>query len=360
MRFVLLVTLGACAFRISGGDGATSTDAQYDGELSSAQRRVITIPKANLAGTVDDFPVFLDLTLPTAGTTGVDIYFTENDNTTLLDFEIQRWSTSTHQLLTWVRIPQLKSDADEILVVHYGGSSPTASSPASVFSSGFAAVWHLEDAANATTIVDATGMRPGIPQNLPTAASVPAKLGAGLAFDGGAGQIKFVNPLLGSVPHTISAWLDQRTTVDNDVVIQLGTGATNQARWLAGFYDNAGGFAAGFYTNNVVPSPTLSIQNTGPHLLHWVCEGMNKKNRLYVDGVVVANLTLASVNTTVGTDGTIANAPAPFGPTNGMHGTLDEIRIATVMRSDDWIATEAKNQMDPAAFYTVGPAMADR
>ena len=35
---------------------------------------------------------------------------------------------------------------------------------------------------------------------------------AGLAFDGGAGQIKFVNPLLGSVPHTISAWLDQRTT----------------------------------------------------------------------------------------------------------------------------------------------------
>lgn len=36
-----------------------------------------------------------------------------------------------------------------------------------------------------------------------------------------------------------------------------------------------------------------------------------------------------------------------------MDGTLDEVRISSVTRSDAWLDTEYSNQNDPAGFYTV-------
>lgn len=39
----------------------------------------------------------------------------------------------------------------------------------------------------------------------------------------------------------------------------------------------------------------------------------------------------------------------------GLHGTVDEVRLATVARSAGWIATEFANQSSPSTFYGVGP-----
>jgi hypothetical protein len=65
---------------------------------------------------------------------------------------------------------------------------------------------------------------------------------------------------------------------------------------------------------------------------------------------------LATAPATAGATGLIGNAPSPaFGGTNGMDGTLDEVRIATVTRDASWIATEFANQSSPGTFYAVGP-----
>ena len=61
---------------------------------------------------------------------------------------------------------------------------------------------------------------------------------------------------------------------------------------------------------------------------------------------------------TQGTGGYIANAPAGWGQNMGAHATLDEIRIATVARSPQWISTEFANQNAPSTFYAVGPEQA--
>ena len=48
-------------------------------------------------------------------------------------------------------------------------------------------------------------------------------------------------------------------------------------------------------------------------------------------------------------------ASAGFGANLGLNGSVDEVRIATRIRSPAWIAAEFANQSDPASFYTVGP-----
>jgi hypothetical protein len=39
----------------------------------------------------------------------------------------------------------------------------------------------------------------------------------------------------------------------------------------------------------------------------------------------------------------------------GLNGAVDEVRIATEVRSADWIAAEHANQSDPPSFYQLGP-----
>jgi len=39
----------------------------------------------------------------------------------------------------------------------------------------------------------------------------------------------------------------------------------------------------------------------------------------------------------------------------GFKGVLDEVRLATVARSDVWIEAEFANQNSPATFYSIGP-----
>jgi hypothetical protein len=58
---------------------------------------------------------------------------------------------------------------------------------------------------------------------------------------------------------------------------------------------------------------------------------------------------------TMGTAGSIGNAPVAYGTNMGLNAALDEVRIISVVRDANWIAMEYKNQKFPSSFYTVGP-----
>jgi hypothetical protein len=227
-----------------------------------------------------------------------------------------------------------------------------------VFASGFAAVWHLED--TGPTILDATGVRNGTALNVDATAQVPARLGGGVSFDGVDDQINFANPLAGNGPHTISAWVDQRTPTEFDSILTVGNPTDNQSRWFHARFMNDF-VAVGFYTNDF-DTVGVNIVNAGTTLLHWVFEGANRSSRLYRDGVLIGQKTHAAGINTQGTGGFIGFAPGQWGaggvtPCN-LNGTLDEVRIATVARSAAYIATEFANQTSPQTFYAVGPELA--
>ena len=338
-------------------DLAMSSGGPTDLAMSGARRKPITIDKTKVTGNQTDFPVWIDLTDPDLGAraqaNGHDIYFTAADGTTRLDYEIQRWDPSAHRLTAWVRVPSLPANAPTVLYVYYGDPSTTATPNApGVFKSSFAAVWHLDDTLPATTIAEATGTHAGTP-TLTTTTQTAAKLGGGLAFTGGNDTITFTNPLSGNQAHTISVWVSQAAATHASAIVVMGTAVTDQARWLYGHFMTAV-MAIGYYNDDW--TTTTDLDGGGFVLVHWVLEGPNGKNHLYVNGAEIAGspMTINGINTQ-GTSGVIGHAPEPaFGTNMGLSGTIDELRIATTARNAGWIATEYANQSSPSTFYSVG------
>jgi hypothetical protein len=339
---------------VTGGDDATDAVP-----ISKGWEKPITIDPSKVAGPLADFPVWIDLVdaqvAARAQPSGKDLFFTASDGTPLA-YEIQRWDAPGQHLTAWVRVPQLSSTSATVLYLRYGDpSAATPPSPATVFSSSFAAVWHLEDALSSTTIADATGTHAGTASGLTPAQQVTAKLGGGIDYDGGNGVINFTNPLMGSGPHTISAWVSQRATTTTDALVVLGTAACGQSRWMHAYF-NADTVAVGFYCNDWT-NPGVPIVNVGWTLLHWVYDGgVHGSSSIYRDGALAAGPNPQKGNPvgTQGTSGYIGNASAGWGTNLGATATIDEVRIATTARSAAWIATEFANQSAPGAFYTVG------
>jgi hypothetical protein len=225
-----------------------------------------------------------------------------------------------------------------------------------VFSSSFAAVWHLDDPLNNGTVADATSQRAGTAQGgLGPSDQVAAQLGGGVDFDGNDDRIQFANPFTGAGDHTFSAWVNQRTASGFDDIVTVGNPQTNASRWFRSHYMS--GVSAGFYGNDMPGSVTI-IDNAGWVLLHWTWNSGNRRSRIYRNGVVVEDRALGGGVDTQGIGGHLGYAPEPWGPGGNtpcaLNGVLDEVRLATVERSAGWIATEFANQSSPQQFYTVG------
>ncbi len=62
-----------------------------------------------------------------------------------------------------------------------------------------------------------------------------------------------------------------------------------------------------------------------------------------------------TIDAGAGIDAAIGNQPDPFN--NGyrtFNGTMDEVRIQSVARSDAWLTTEYNNQLNPGGFFSTG------
>ena len=309
---------------------------------------VVTI---TVSGTNVDFPVWIDLVdgeiAAGARPDGSDLQFTSLDGTAIPG-EIQRWDPATGHLTAWVKLAALAQGADTVFYVRYGVA---ASSPQPVFTNGFAAVWHLDDPLTTSEVAESTATRPGTASGgLDPTHQVAAKLGGGIAFDGVADQIQFTNPLIGGGPHTISAWVDSRTSTTYNTIVMVGTGAMNQSRWFHAHYVT-NGVAVGFFGNDW--DTGSNVENAGWTLLHWVFNGSTGVSRLYHNGVLIGTHPNAAGIATQGAGGYIGFAPSLWGMC-AFTGVLDEARIATVVRSASWVATEFANQSAPATFYSVG------
>jgi hypothetical protein len=337
-----------------------------DAGPSSQRRKQIAIDSSRVRapatpGFLADFPVLFSVVDPEiadrASADGRDIYFVAADGETRLAYEIDKWNAATGELVAWVKLPVVSASVNTVFYVVYGDpgqAQPT--NPPDVWSSGFAAVWHLsQDPGPGATgaITDSRGDHDGTAHtSMQSSDLVPGQIGDGIDFDGSDDEITFVNSISGNTPHTISAWVNQRTTSTNDMVLVLGTGEVERARWLNSAR-NGDTVGFGFYANDYTSD--INIENDDWTLLHWTYDGST--SRLYVNGAQESSdVESGSGVNTQGTDGRIGNAPsAAFGSAMNLNGQADEVRIATVARPPEWILTEFNNQSSPSTFYTVGP-----
>lgn len=363
MRWAFVLLLASCSFEHGTFTGSATDGPAIDtagsgsgsgsgsNNTSPLRQKTITIKPA-IVGTHTDFPLWISLTdtdlAATALADGSDIHFVDSSGP--LDYEIAGWNKTTGRLDAWVRVPSMASGTT--LMLRYGDKTVAhAPDPAGTFA-GYQAVWHLDDSLANTTIVDTRNLLNGTSSSLTTGDSVAGQLGKGVNFSDGTDQISFTNPLTGTTPHTISLWINQRTTTSNDCIISLGNGTTNQARWFHSRYNTAT-IATGFYSNDYTNANENVIGAGWVHLA-WVFEGANRVSRLYRNGTLVDQpFTHNSGINTQGTAGLIGNAPTAFGSNMGINATLDEMRIIDVARSANWLAAEALDQATPGNAYMI-------
>jgi MSHA biogenesis protein MshQ len=328
----------------------------YDAAWSS--RKKITIDSAQVMATLTDFPFMVSMTdadlQAGAQADGDDILFTDDDGTTKLDHDIEVWEDSSGNLVAWVRIPTLPDTVDKEIYLYYGNSSATDQRNATGVWVNYVGVWHLNETSG--TRYDSTSNGNHLTdQN--TVAYVPGKIGGCADFEESASERLYITDaaqtnldITGNL--TMQAWVKPESVPGS--VTFLDKYAGSNAGYRMRIHSNSW-FEYSVYdgSTNEVRSPVpVNPPDTWPPDTWYFLVGV-------YDGSDVIIYTDAADPDTISHSGGISTNSEDFeigarGNDKFYDGLIDEVRIATVPRTLEWVQTEFNNQSS-ADFYQRSP-----
>jgi hypothetical protein len=322
----------------------------------------ITIDYTQVAATLTDFPVLIDIYDSDLRTDvqadGDDITFMKNDQA--LDFEIelfnQSFNSSHAHLVAWVKVPTLSDSVDTVLRMLYGNPGAKSSSSTKVWDE-YETVHHLNQDPSGTQYDSTANNHDGTSYGT---------LGSEDAVDGRIdGAIDFTNETsdvisIGQVDtnawtsFTASIWVKMDEADDVRVFSKsYSTTSTQHIMTTRIEFDH---FSMRFWTDGYGgqehdAGTTLTLGNW----YYWVWSW--DASRGTVEGYLNGNLDLNQVHG--GTSVYDSNVVFTIGNTDLTNpryfdGILDEVRLTTIVRSEAWIDTEYNNQMNPDTFLSVG------
>ena len=288
------------------------------------------------------------ITVPT------DLLFSSDANgINLYPWEIESYDGTAGTLVAWVLLPTVSHSADTVFYMLYSSAGITGFQggvQGGVWNTGYAAVWHMSDNAANTTVFDwSPNANAGTNQANTSTKTATAQIDGGLSYNGSSDYTTVANSTSMNVTGniTISGWIKSSVAVNEHIIGGYNTSSPFQGYGIRlGSVSNSLEFWQG---SSWVPA--TSVYDLGSWVYFAVtCDGSTA--RFYRNGA---------------TDGTGASAnPASFAGTRAIaaradglaaslfNGTLDEIRISTLVRSADWILTEYNNQNSPSTFITIG------
>jgi hypothetical protein len=329
----------------------------------------LTIDHAQVPSTQSNFPVLVNFTdarfktIANGGhvkrNDGFDIgFFSDSAGTTPLKWEMERYSGATGEIIAHVKNVSISNSSDTIFYTKYGDPTITTdqSDPANVWTNSFIKVFHLKDGAT-LDINSPVGLNTGNVNHGATA--------IGGNIDGGANFVnassQYIDEGIGSVAThtsvTLSAWVNASSFPNayNAVVALSDSGFTAFQRI---FVRSNGKLRC----NVRAGSSLIDYDGTGSHTLvtgQWYYLTLTYSSSTgligYVNGASDntvspnASLNIASVNLYIGDD----NHLEP-GTHNFWDGIIDELRIANVARSADWVTCEYNNQKPSSTFVSLG------
>lgn len=336
--------------------------------------RTITLDHTQVPNTdQSNFPVLLRGTYSYLATeanggsvksaSGYDIGFYGDSgcSTTKLDWEVVRWVAATGEIAIWVKAPTVSHTSDTVIYLCYTSTTITTdqSNAIGVWSSSFAAVYHLESITSdpGNNVDNATSDSTSNANNLRNV------FGYAVTATG----------LSGNCADLTNATNWARLSNSTPTGIPIGSNARTLTAWIKGWPASPGGYS------NIVSSSTDAgsgayftiAQNADESVWFWgdsqnvgyaagVAADRSVWNYAAVtyDGTTV-RVTINGANEINGTPSLNSTASTIFigeggGPSVHYLGLIDEVRIASVARSNDWIVTEYNNQKSSSTFYTVG------
>jgi Tfp pilus assembly protein PilV len=320
-------------------------------------REQITIDHTKVASSTGtegyiNFPVLMNVTSTNFQATssgghvgnsdGSDILFTKSDGTTKVNHEIERYASSTGNLIAWVQMPAVSTSTDTVFYLYYGNSGvANQQNVTSTWDTSYKGVWHLPNGTSLTALDSTSNANNGTVNGSP--GSVAGQIDGAANFAASTDRLAITNISLSGVAYTISVWFNiplpsscssfctlTRGSNDHQVLVNPSN--------LLGEYDNAGGTA--FHSSGF----NVTTLSNGWHYLTAEVSGSN--TNFYTDGILVGTSNIKS-NDNITNIGNYQGGGQPWGKT-------DEFRVSNIARSADWIRTEYKNQSSPNTFLNVG------
>lgn len=320
-------------------------------------QQLITINSSKVPSTQPNFPVLISTTdakLATpangghlANSSGFDLVFSTNsDCSFLLKWDTETYNASTGQIRAWVKVPSVTAVSSATLYMCYGNSAITTYRGVSstTWDTNFKRVYHVTDGTT-LNLRDASG---NINATNSAATAVTGMIDGGVGTTGGSNITSSNSGLpVGTTARTFEAWVNSPSFNAFSGIFQYGDSSPG-ALSIFGLTANTVcllGFSADTCSVGTIPTSTWT------HLV-GTFDGTN--GRIYVNGALFSGPTALAWNTSNVDPLTMGTWPNGGASTWGYNGSLDELRLSNIARSDDWIATTYNTESSPATFYTLG------
>jgi biopolymer transport protein ExbB len=342
------------ALVVLGNGWVTDAHAWWNGDWNYRKEISFDLSSkgADIPGAPTDVPVLIRLSLGNfqyfndAKPDGSDFRFVAADDKTPLKFHIEHFDPQTQIALVWVRVPHLTGGAasDKIFLYYGNKNAPNAADAPGTYDTSQALVYHFASPK-------------GSPQDSSGYKSEPSAFGAELnPASLIAGGVRFSGSQTISIPangavqlapnkgFTLSAWVRFAAPQTDADVAQLADQGRELVLGLSG--------TQAFARYNGGDQPVTITQSgqltTGDwhHLAVRIGEG---RLTLFVDGADVghANTEVEEIGGVLTIGGTATNS-------NYFTGELDELEVATAVRSADWLKAAALSQGVAAPLVVYG------
>lgn len=338
-------------------------------------KRKITINSSQVnTGPHSSFPVLIDETQTylkytsfggrLQNASAYDLIFTDSTQSTILDHEIESYSSSTGRLTAWVRIPTLSSDTDTDIYMFYGNSNVVSSLErvSSVWDSSYQVVNHMIDLSATTTRNSKFNSNDANKYVANGPLDSSGKISQGQTYDGSYDYQTITNHAdnqQGTSDFTIEFWIkpDSSGTKYSSPVYKGNGDTATQEGWLVRYLQGVSDklqFHAGTGSVNLGGMTTNSALTEDIWTHAAVTVDRDVGYRFYINGNSDASYNIDSSAYTLGTVRDMAFGRDWSSSDYFFKGILDEIRVSKTLRSAGWIKTGVNNMSATSTFYTIG------
>ena len=281
---------------------------------------------------------------------GDDIVFTDASGNKL-NHEIEKYNSTTGELIAWVNVTSLSPSSDTVLYMYFGNEVTTnQQNPSGVWDGNYVMVQHLEEQTGNITYDSTTYGNNGIQTN--TTFTNTGKI------DGARQYNRSDKIVANNFPHsatqlTAEAWMYRDTTAFIYVLCK-GTYSTTHD-WMIYLRTGYAGAGIDFRINN--GASIIRTGTTYPNTWFYLAATYNAPNAyLYFNGTQIGSSTTFASSMTnayphlgVGNDYTGRN-----GNENPMTAVkLDELRVSKIARNSSWIKTSYNTMSSPRSIYDI-------
>ncbi|MFA5240797.1 MAG: MotA/TolQ/ExbB proton channel family protein [Sulfuricella sp.] len=270
---------------------------------------------------------------------GGDIRFVAADDKTPLQYQVEKFDAANDVALIWVQVPNLKpASKTDYIWMYYGNEKVgTGEDAKALFDVNQVANYHFSE--NDGAPKDQTAYANNSARFTATR-NTGSLIGSGASFNGSSLMSIPAAPSLkfgGSNGFTFSAWVKIAAPQKGALLFELREGGKRIAVGMEGTQV----YALADAGEGAKETPRTA--EIAPGQWHHVAVAGEKRLTVYVDGKEVAAI-----------DASLPEIQGEIVVGNGFSGDLDELGLANVARTADWVKVNARGQGPDAQMVSIG------